>query len=108
MAFKEVVTGPTKFVNLNEVAADSIIATGIFVGTKEGKFGKQFIIREEDGSNLVLYKKGNLEYLISTAGLAGGELIRVTYLGKQAMESGQWEGTMAHRFKLEVDSGNAA
>lgn len=105
MAFREVnMSGNVEFVKLSQATAGDVLAVGIYDGTRENEYGISYAIRQQDDTTKMLGSWGQLAYLIKNAGLKGGELVRVTYKGQEAITKGPHKGRPAHSFGLEVDT----
>lgn len=105
MAFREVsASANVEFVKLSQAAAGDVLAVGTYEGTRENEFGVSYAIRQQDDTTKMLGSWGQLNYLIKNAGLKGGELVRVTYKGQEAIAKGPHKGRPAHTFGLEIDN----
>lgn len=115
MAFQQVTLGekqfedkPVVYVKYKEVEPNTIIADGLYTGSYTGGQFNSTTHYVDCGANKVgLSSAGKLDKLIERANLiAGKSRVRITYLGKQPMASGDRAGQLAHDFALEVDNGN--
>jgi len=103
MAFKTV-SANKKFYKLEkECEKGQILAEGVYLReTISQKFGgRQFEIRDEK-HGIVVLGGGSLAASIDN-GIELGDYIRVTYDGMRVMDSGNFKGSKAHRFIVEVD-----
>lgn len=100
MAFQEV-GSMSNFVKYEECKPEAVIAEGFFMGSIPGKFGENYLVDNEDGTQKVLPSSGHLNYLVST--LSKGDYIQVTYMGKEVMKKGKFAGKSAHTFKVGRD-----
>lgn len=90
-----------KYPELND--GDVLIEEGIFLGTKEGKFGPQHYFEEmSSGEKKVLNSAGHLNYLIDD-NLWEGRKCKVVYKGKKELEKGPMKGKMSHQFDLYTE-----
>jgi hypothetical protein len=110
MAFEEIKQGnfkETTWVNSQETEPGAVMAEGFYckpyVG---GKFKtKKYIIADIDGTVKGVGTGGGLDK--SMLQVNPGDYCRITYKGKQVIEKGEWKGTKAHTFKVEVDRSKA-
>ncbi len=103
MAFEEVVPSGGDLTFISWSGADVGYKVegryrGLFTG---GDYEPGFKVETKDGGTVVLNHAGQLRSRFS--GVQEGELVQVEYLGKSAIESGQFKGTKAHQFKVLVD-----
>lgn len=79
---------------------------GTLVESRVNKFQKQeYVIRPFDGTkDLVLAQAGNLTFRLKEKNINIGDAVRITYNGKNPMQSGQFKGTMAHNFSVQGEA----
>lgn len=80
--------------------AGDVIAEGIYLGEQKGKFGNQFLVRNNNGDTIVLGGWGHLRSLL--AKITEGAMVRITYTGQETLSRGNFAGKACHQFKLEV------
>lgn len=100
-----------KYINPKELfdnGTTGVIAQGRFLGRADkNQFGKSdFKIestteRAEDGSPvlIIINESGNLAFRMSV--IQVGDLVRISYKGKEKIASGQWAGKRSHQFEVE-------
>jgi hypothetical protein len=102
MALKKVNTKMT-FVNYEKFSKGDILAEGYYLGTQEGNYGRNHVIKAEDGETLILNSAGQLNFLLASQ-VSLGDYIRVDYDGKEILKTGRMKGKEAHSFVLLIDS----
>ena len=100
--FKKV-GGMKRYVKYAELKKGEVIVTGKYIGRTPNKFGKEnYEFLPDDGGPITcLNHSGQLGYLIDSY-LEEGDTCRVTYAGKNVLESGAFKGKEAHTFELET------
>ena len=106
-------SGEIKFVRLMDrqqnllVEPNTVIAEGTFMGAKVMGPNEStvYLVKQEDGSTVGLNAWGSLKHKFIAGNLAGGELIRVTYLGQDTIAKGPRAGDKAHSFELAIAAG---
>lgn len=101
-----------------------VVAEGLFVGTLPNSFneevndfkieadvdfsikgidkdGQEYSRKISSGDVLILNGAGNLGYLMQSVG--PGELVQISYLGKQEIEKGKMKGKLAHNFEVMTE-----
>ena len=108
MAFEEIKQGEVKYketvwVNSSEAKEGDVMAEGYYCKKIiTGKFKTaKYIIADKDNSLKGVGSGGHLD--MSMAKVTPGDYIRVTYKGKEEIQKGEWKGTNAYTFKVEVD-----
>lgn len=102
MTFKRV-SGARKYFKYAECApGQKLIENGVYLGPEDGKFGIQHLFRGTDGVTTVLNSAGHLNWLLK-AHVTAGQRVNVTYVGKDTLPGGKFEGKEAHGFELDVD-----
>lgn len=99
MEFKSVFPA-RKYYKYSETEAGTVLATGIYKGPVEGTYGTQHIIREADGTEVVLNKAGHLDFLLAKAGK--GTTVQVVYLGEGIVTKGKFKNKKVHNFDVQV------
>ena len=89
-----------KFAELNK--GDVLIEEGVYLETKEGRFGPQHYFEDADGERKVLNSSGQLNYLIDSY-LTEGDKCKIQYQGKIELTKGAMKGKSAHQFDLFKD-----
>lgn len=102
MAFKKVETN-YRYLKYADCEEGDIVAEGIYTGSREGQYGIQHYVREQDGVSVVLNSAGHLNYLLKEAGVKKGNLIQVTYAGTEKLEKGKYKNKDVHKFELAID-----
>lgn len=91
-----------KYPELNK--GDVLIEEGIYLETKEGKFGPQHYFEEvKNGERKVLNSAGQLNYLVDSY-LREGTKCKVVYDGKITLDKGAMKGKQSHQFLLYKDN----
>lgn len=100
--------GNLKFVRpskLTEADVDTIVAAGIYEGTTENNFNKEkmdYKVRAENGDLTILNTCASLAKQLGK--INTGSYVEITYLGKEAMQSGKFKGKQAHKFIVGVSA----
>jgi hypothetical protein len=102
--------GELKFINfkkLNDAGTTGVVAEGIYESSKVvegGLYGPktEYAIRADDGTLQIVTEAGGLKGQM--AKVDTGSYIQITYLGKQAMESGPRKGQLAHKVIVGVSA----
>lgn len=97
----ELVSAP-KYVKYAESNKGDVLVDGIYVESKEGRYGIQHVFEAEDGQRTVLNSSGQLNYLVDSY-LVEGQRCKVVYDGKVTLEKGAMAGKQAHQFNLFRD-----
>jgi hypothetical protein len=90
----------------DEAKPGDVIAEGTYRGRNRtpSKFGKySILVAEEAGQTVSLNPSGQLERLLEVGQVRVGDQIRITYVGMERIQKGDFKGQKAHQFKLEVD-----
>lgn len=102
MAFKRV-SDPVKFHDLKSLAKGTVcVQNGIYLGSKDGKFGLTHFWREKDGGKVGL-SGGQLDYLFEQGELTVGYSYRVTFDGKEPLKKGPYAGKEVNKFLVDLD-----
>lgn len=89
----------------SEFQAGQTVVVGTYEGTRTNEFGPLHSFRDGDGNLRTIAGSGKLNYLIEkAAGLKGGEVVKIVYLGQDKIQKGEMKGRMAHNFDLLVDT----
>lgn len=103
MAFKKVEAGNNKYIKYADCEVDDVIAEGIYTGSREGQYGIQHYVRQDDGTTVVLNSAGHLNFLLKDGNVRKGDLIQVTYCGTEKLEKGKYKNKDVHKFELAID-----
>lgn len=96
------VGGPKKFVKPKDCTKGEVIVEGKYIGRSYNKYGKEnFDFKPEEGPIVSINHAGHLNYMIENY-VVIGDSVRVTYAGKEALESGDYKGVESHQFEVEV------
>ncbi len=106
MAFKKVGNGNFKYIKYAECEAGKPIATGTYLGTRQGTYGIQHQVRDDKGDVTVLNSSGHLNYLLEN-NISKGDYIQVIYVGTEEMTKGKYKGKEMHQFEVGVDTDRA-
>lgn len=85
------------------VKAGDVVVDGFYVGPVKGRLATEYHFRQRDTKKIVGLNGGHIRYLLEKEAVEPGRLVRVTYLGKDAVKKGRWSGSDCHSFKLEID-----
>lgn len=86
---------------LSEAGTTGVVAEGIYVGPKTNpNFPEKtdFELETEDGATLIVNGAGNLGSQMKS--VSPGDLIQISYLGKNEMKKGKYKGKLAHNFEI--------
>lgn len=101
MAFEEI-SSTAKYYRYEEIAPGTVLCEGWFVNAGLSKFKKSvYFVHSADGQVHALNGAGHLNHCFKV--VTPEDYIRVTYVGKDKLSKGQYAGSDAHRFKLEID-----
>lgn len=103
MAFQKVGNGKLSFVKYKDCEEGQVLAEGTYLGTKDGTYGIQHQIKDENGDVTVLNSSGHLNFLLENH-VTKGDYIRVIYSGKEVLSKGKFKGKESHQFEVLVDS----
>jgi hypothetical protein len=78
---------------------DSVI--GEFVGTEDGRFGKNFVIRTKVGVK-VFNGSGSLKSQMEMAAPKAGDLLKITYEGSKRLDNGPYKGKDCHMYNVKI------
>jgi len=108
MALKPVGRGNRTYVNFKDCVEGQILAEGNYMGTIDGKYGPQHLVRKADGDEVVVNNSGHLDYLIKT-NIEKGDFIQIRYDGKTELTKGKYAGKLSHQFiVLKDDSASSS
>ena len=82
---------------------NEVVAEGIYTESQvvDGKFGPKTEYKIlNDGKLTIIGEAGNLKSQMSK--VATGSYVQITYVGKEAMKTGDRAGTLAHKFLVGV------
>lgn len=82
---------------------DRVLVQGTFVEAMPNHFDEtknDFKFEKEDGSVVIINGAGNLGYRMKA--ISPGQLVQVTYQGKQEIQNGKMKGRSAHNFEVMV------
>lgn len=102
MAFKKVGNGNFKYLKYAECEEGQVLATGTYLGSRQGTYGIQHQIREDGGDVTVLNSSGHLNFLLENH-VSKGDYIQVIYRGTETMKKGKFKGKDMHQFEVAVD-----
>lgn len=74
---------------------------GWYQGTKRGRLGEQFTIKNEEDENLLFPLAGTIRSLFETMNIQKWDFIRLIYKGEALIESGDWKGQKCHRWMIK-------
>lgn len=88
-----------RYMHVKELAEPMI---GVYL--RSGQFGKfggyTYAFEMSDGTSLGINAAGNLNWLMSKVEV--GQKVKITYVGMQKIEKGEWKGQDAHTSKLQI------
>lgn len=96
--------GTPKFIKYTECEDGQVLVAGFYRGEYPNKFNKdkpnhKFEIKGRQ--IIVLPSSGQLDYLINN-NVNVGDVVRVTYEGKEVLDSGIYKGKPVNRFNVEL------
>jgi hypothetical protein len=100
--FKSV--GNRKYFKLDECEVGQVLVQGTYAGSQPNKMypsSVNHLFRSTEGPTVVL-SGGHLNYLIDSNEVANGQLVQITYMGKQKIEKGKFKGKNSHQFDLAI------
>jgi len=100
MAFREI-GGQKTYHKFNETKPGTVLVEGIFRREFQGRFGTQYEYEQESGEIVVLSASGQLRYKMEF--IREGDRVKITYKGKEVLESGTYKGSTAHQFEVLRD-----
>lgn len=92
--------GIPKYFKYNDCKdGDVLVQKGEFLGVTQGKFGNQYnFLQLDDNQHVVLNKAGSIEWRINQNHIREGDVMDITFGGKEKMESGSFAGKDANTF----------
>ena len=100
MAFREI-GGQKTYHKFNETKPGTVLVEGIFRREFQGRFGIQYEYEQDSGEIVVLSASGQLRYKMDF--IREGDRVKITYKGKEVLESGTYKGSTAHQFEVLRD-----
>lgn len=109
MAFRKV-SDPAKYFDFKTTKAGTVLVqNGVYVGAKEGNFGLTHYFRDKEGAKeKVGISGGQLNYLVENGEIEEGCSYRVTFDGKDLLQSGPYKGKEVNKFSVELDEDSVA
>lgn len=95
--YEEVKLGEVQYFKPKEMTAGQTFE-GRFIEVKAGKYDNATYMLETADGTIGINGTGKLASLMAKVAL--GSLVKITYLGKDEITSGQWKGSDAHNFKV--------
>lgn len=90
------------YVKYSEVNEGDTLVDGVYLNSREGKFGVQHYFENSEGQTVCLNKAGMLDKFVENS-LWEGRRVRIDYAGKKPIEKGQYAGKEAQTFEFFVD-----
>lgn len=103
MAFKKVGNGNFKYVKYAEAEVGQVLAEGTYLGSRQGTYGIQHQVRDDQGDVTVLNSSGHLNFLLENH-VTKGDYIQVSYKGTELLKKGKFKGKEMHQFEVGVDT----
>lgn len=100
--FRKVGNGSFKYVKYAECEEGQVLATGTYLGPRQGTYGVQHQIREDNGDVTVLNSSGHLNFLLENE-ITKGDYIQVVYKGTELLKKGKFKGKEMHQFEVFID-----
>jgi len=100
--WQKVGMGSFTYVKYKEAKPGDTLAVGYYLGTKQGNYGLQHLVRTDSGNTVVLNSSGQLNYLFEN-NIAKGDYVRVDYAGEEVLKKGKFKGKSVHTFDMMVD-----
>jgi len=95
--------GQGDMVDFKTLRAGDLVAEGVWVGTRKGKFGPIFeIYNEQTEESLMVPGSGQLKYKMQEF-VKLGQFVEIEYDGREKMREGTYRGADVHCFKVFVD-----
>jgi hypothetical protein len=95
--------GQGEFVDFKRLRQGDLVAEGVWVGTRKGKFGPIFEIYNEDTEESVIVPgSGQLKYKMQEF-VKLGQFVEIEYDGTEKMREGTYRGSDVHCFRVFVD-----
>ena len=98
--FKPVVSGENNVQFLKPAELADANLEGIFIESYEGKFGLNHKIETEAGETIIVNGFGMLNKKMEK--VAKGSFIKLDYLGKKEIETGDMKGKLAHQVEVLI------
>jgi len=97
------VGGQGEFVDFKQLRQGDLIAAGVWVGTRKGKYGPIFeIYDEEKEENILVPGSGQLKHKMKEY-CRLGTFVEIEYDGQEKMREGTYRGANVHCFRVFVD-----
>jgi len=101
MEFRSV-GGQKKYLKYSECEAEDILVQGKYLGTSPNKFGNDnHDFKPAEGPIVCLNSAGHLNYLMEN-NVQVGDMVQVTYKGKEMLEQGAFKGKESHQFDVAI------
>lgn len=88
---------------LTDDDVNKVLVEGVFIETLPNHYDStkvDFKIEKEDGSIAVINGAGNLNYRMKS--ISPGDLVQITYCGKQEIAQGKFKGRLSHNFEVLI------
>jgi hypothetical protein len=88
---------------LTEEDNGRVVLEGVFIETLPNHYDDtkvDYKVEKEDGSMAVINGAGNLGYRMKS--ISPGDLVQITYEGKQEITNGKFKGRAAHSFDVLI------
>lgn len=88
---------------LTDEDVNKVLVEGLFIESLPNHFDNSkldFKFEKEDGSAVILNGAGNLGYRMKS--VSPGQLVQITYQGKQEIQNGKMKGRKAHNFDVLI------
>lgn len=91
---------PRKYWKYGDCEPGTVLAEGVYKGSREGDFGIQHLV-DNGKEEVVLNSAQHLNWLIGRH-VKQGDLIRVIYAGNEVLSKGRMKGKKCHQFEVLI------